>query len=191
MSQPDPIDQLFSGFPVLETERLRLRAITPEDAEAVFAIFSDEEVTRHYDLYTFEEMEEADDLIDFIAESYEVERQVRWAIARKEDDKLLGTCGFVWLREHRAEIGYDLARAYWGQGIMQEALGALLALAFERLELNRIEALVMPGNERSMALLARLGFVHEGTLREYDHFKGRFQDLEMYALLKRDWHPPV
>jgi len=187
MTQPDPIDQLFADFPEMETGRLLLRAITPEDADAIFAIFADDEVTRHYDLYTFETIDEAAELIDYMAEAFETERQVRWGIARKEDNRLLGTLGFVWLREYRAEIGYDLARTHWGQGIMQEALNALLELAFDDLGLNRIEALVLPGNRRSTALLGRLGFRREGTLHEYDYFKEKFQDLEMHALLRREW----
>jgi len=187
MNQLDPIDQLFNEFPELETERLSLRAITIEDVGAIFAIYGDEEVTRYYDLYTFATAAEAEELIDYMDEGYEKERQARWGIAQKKDNRPVGRVGFVWLREHRAEIGYDLAQAYWGQGIMQEALTALLELAFETLELNRLEALVIPGNHRSTALLGRLGFRHEGTLREYDYFKEKFQDLEMYALLQRDW----
>ena len=187
MTQLAPIDQLFNEFPEFETERLILRAIEPEDAEAIFAIFNDVEVTRYYDLYTFATTAEAAELIDYMGEAYETERQIRWGIAGKEDNKLIGTLGFVWLREHRAEIGYDLARAHWGQGIMHEALNALLELAFDDLALNRLEALVVPDNTRSIALLSRLGFHHEGTLREYDYFKDKFQDLEMHALLHRDW----
>jgi ribosomal-protein-alanine N-acetyltransferase len=120
-------------------------------------------------------------------ESYETERQVRWGIVRRADGRLLGTCGFVWLRPHSAEIGYDLARACWGKGYMYEALSALLDYAFFDLDLNRIEALVMPANMRSKRLLKRLGFAHEGTLREYDYFKDAFHDMEMHALLRRDW----
>ncbi len=61
---------------------------------------------------------------------------------------------------------------YWHQGYMSEALRAMLAYGFETLELNRIEALVMPENEASAILLLRLGFSEEGVLREYAFFKG-------------------
>ena len=155
--------------------------------EDVFAIFSDAEVTRHYDLETIVEMEEAYELIDYMAESYATERQVRWGIEHRADAKIVGSCGFVWLRPHSAEIGYDLAKAYWGQGIMHEALTALLDYAFGDLGLKRVEALVMPQNARSKKLLGRLGFTHEGTLREYDHFKGASHDMEMHAILAHDY----
>ncbi len=182
----NPVDQLFEEFPRFETARLYLRPLDADDADALYAIFADEEVTRHYDLETFVEVSEATDLIDFIHESYETERQVRWGIVRTADDQLLGTCGFVWLRQSSAEIGYDLIRSAWGNGYMHEALMALLDFAFEELALNRIEALVMPGNVRSQRLLARLGFVHEGTLRQYDYFKGAFHDMQIHALLRGD-----
>jgi RimJ/RimL family protein N-acetyltransferase len=63
-------------------------------------------------------------------------------------------------------IGYDLARLYWKQGIMTEAIEALLRFGFEVRNLHRIEARVRRGNEASMRLLRRLGFQEEGLLRE-------------------------
>ena len=182
----DAIDQVFRRFPVLETDNLLLRELVADDAEEVMAIFADEAVTEFYDLYTFQTPAEATELIEHMRNSYEQERQIRWAITRKEDDRLIGTCGFVVLYQHRGEIGYDLARAYWGRGIMAEALRAVVRFGFDEMALNRIEALVMPGNRNSTRLLDKLGFVHEGTLREYDFFKDQFQDLDCFSILRRD-----
>ena len=134
---------VFDYFPVLETPRLILRRITEADAADLFAVFSDDAVTEHYDLYTFEELDEAYDLVEYFDESYQHERQIRWGIERREDGRLLGTCGFVALYEHRGEIGYELGRAYWRQGYMREALAALLAYGFMEMELNRIEDAAM------------------------------------------------
>ncbi len=181
------MDDIFATFPELETERLLLREIRQEDAPAILEIFADEEVTRYYDLYPYHSLEEAQELIDFFAESFEVERQIRWGIARKEDNRLIGTCGYVVLWGHRGEIGFELARPYWGQGLMAEALDAIIAFGFERLGLNRIEALVMVENARSAALLRKLGFTQEGILREHDFFKGRFHDMRCFALLRREF----
>ena len=178
---------VFDYFPVLETPRLILRRITEADAADLFAVFSDDAVTEHYDLYTFEELEEAYDLVEYFDESYQVERQVRWGIERREDGRLLGTCGFVALYEHRGEIGYELGRAYWRQGYMREALAALLAYAFTEMEINRIEAMTVPANAGSAALLRSLGFTEEGILREYDYFKEEYQDLRCFSLLRREY----
>ena len=183
------IDRLFAEFPVLHTPRLRLRALGEEDASDLLTIFGDDAVTAHYDLETFVSLEEAYELIDYMLDSYASERQARWAVERTADRRMIGTCGFVWLRPHSAEIGYDLARACWGAGYMREALQALLHYAFTKLDLNRVEALVLPANIRSQRLLSGLGFINEGVLREYDYFKGAFHDMQMHALLRRDFKP--
>lgn len=180
---------VFDFFPTLETPRLILRRIEDADAADLFAVFSDAAVTEHYDLYTFEELDEAYDLVEYFEESYQQERQIRWGIARREDGRVIGTCGFVALYEHRGEIGYELGSAYWGQGYMREALQAVLKLGFETLELNRIEAMVLPQNRASAALLRKLGFTEEGTLREYDYFKEQYQDLRCFSLLRREFEP--
>ena len=184
------IDRGFGDFPALETRNLRLRRLTTRDAAAILDIFADEEVTRYYDLYTFCTIREAIELIDFMHESFLAERQIRWGIERKADGKLVGTCGFVVLHQHRGEIGYDLARVFWGHGYMREALGAVLAYGFHTLDLNRIEALVMPDNRASIRLLNALSFQNEGVLREFDRFKGAFHDLCSFSLLAREFGEP-
>jgi len=185
----DPVDQIFTEFPEYETERLILRQIVPADAPSILAIFADEAVTKYYDLYTFTRLDEAVELIEFFSESYRAERQIRWGIVRKEDNQLIGTCGFVGLHTHRGEIGYDLARAYWRQGYMTEALEVLLEVGYDEMQLHRIEALVMPENIASAGLLRKRGFTDEGLLRDYDFFKDAYQDLRSFALLEGEFDP--
>lgn len=177
----------FEEFPEIETERLILREIMPEDAPAILAVFGDPAVTRYYDLETYTTLRQAEELIDFFDESFELERALRWGIERKADGVLMGTCGFVWLRRFRGEIGYDLAQAYWRQGYMAEALDAILEFGYTELELNRIEALTMAENVASAELLRSLGFEEEGLLREHDYFKGAFHDMRLFALLRREF----
>lgn len=179
----------FEAFPEIETERLVLREIMPDDAPAVFAIFSDAEVMRYYDLNAYQNPDQAAELIDFFDESFEVERAIRWGIERKSDQRLIGTCGYVWLRQYRGEIGYELARAHWRNGYMQEALDAILEFGFDELQLNRIEALVMLENLASAQLLRKIGFQQEGILRQHDFFKEAFHDMRLFALLKDEFYP--
>ena len=183
----DPIDQIFVQFPEYETERLILRQIVSDDAPSIMAIFEDEAVTQYYDLYTFTRITESVELIEYFSESYRSERQIRWGIVRKEDDRLIGTCGFVALHNHRGEIGYDLAGAYWRQGYMTEALEALLEIGFDDMQFHRIEALVMVDNVASAGLLRKLGFTEEGILRDYDFFKDAFQSLRSFSLLEDEY----
>ena len=179
-------EDIFVTFPRLETERLILRQIRASDANALFAFFSDEEVSskRH------RSVEESQAFIQQLQHWYQAHENIEWGITRKSDDLLIGTCGFYAFDEgfHRAETGYELHKACWRQGIMSEALTAILTFAFTTMELHRIEAIVDEGNERSQGLLRKLGFVHEGTLRQHQFFGGRFLDEYHFGLLKDEWN---
>jgi ribosomal-protein-alanine N-acetyltransferase len=84
-------------------------------------------------------------------------------------------------------MGYELARAYWRQGIMREALGAIITYAFTQTALHRIEAVVNDANAPSLALLLNLGFTLEGTLRQRFYFADRYWDDVYLGLLTGGW----
>lgn len=167
-----------------------MRRLHPSDAESLFAILADEDVTRFYDDDAFTQVSEAREQIEAWASAFDAKRAIRWGIARRDNDEIVGTCGYygfhTWHR--RASIGYELARAYWRRGIMTEALHAIIGFGFRQVGLNRIQAVMMPGNEGSAKLLEKLGFRREGFLREYENWgnKGHV-DLLMYSLLARDY----
>ncbi len=179
----------FEAFPRLETERLVLREMQPEDAFAIFQIFSDEEVMKYYDMEAFTSIEQAEAMIERQQTRFAQKERFRWGITLKDEDVVIGTGGYVaWdKQQHLGGIGYDLARAYWQQGIMTEAVAAMVRFGFEEMGLNRIEAMVMPDNSASARLLQKLGFQEEGILHEYGFWKNTFHDLKLFALLKRDF----
>jgi ribosomal-protein-alanine N-acetyltransferase len=84
-------------------------------------------------------------------------------------------------------MGYDLWPDYWGQGLMPEALRALLRYGFEVMELNRVEATTHTENQRSMRVLEKLGFQREGVLRDYYCREGMYNDQVLFSLLRREW----
>ena len=175
-------------FPDLVTTNLQLREMNQADAPAVFRIFSDDEVTRHYDFDTFTNIDQAAELIDRQARRLENGEAIRWGITQIANDVVIGTVGLIVNRHNSVGgLGYDLARPYWRLGIMSEALGIVIGYAFRGVKLNRLQALVMPGNVASAELLRKLGFMEEGTLREYAFFKGRHQDLRCFSLLRREY----
>ena len=183
------LDPAFDSFPRLETPRLILRQIQLADAEALFATFSDEAVMEFYGDLPHRTVEDSHELVRRQHEWYARREGIRWGITRKGEDVVIGSCGLFKFDEEarRAETGYELGRAYWRQGIMSEALGALLTFAFASLWLHRIEAVVDDANERSKGLLRSLGFVHEGTLRQRFFFRGRFWDEHYFGLLHDEW----
>jgi RimJ/RimL family protein N-acetyltransferase len=173
----------------METERLILRPLIPEDSEGLFRIFSDPEVTRYLEITPLKFASEGKTMLEYFNGQFERKSGVRWGIERKQDGVLLGTCGFhsveLWI--FKAELSYDVGRPYWGQGIVPEAAKALLRHAFEDLGMNRIQASVIPEAAASAKVLEKLGFYREGVLRETGYWKGRFWDKVTYSLLKREW----
>jgi ribosomal-protein-alanine N-acetyltransferase len=121
---------------------------------------------------------------------------IRWGLALKSSGRLVGAAALhhVDQARHGAELGYDLAPAYWGRGLMTEALDTVLEYGFGALDLVRIEAVTVADNTRSQHLLTRLGFVQEGVLRRHgldEH--DELCDEVVLALLKNEWqeHSPA
>ncbi len=184
------LDVVFDTFPQLETKRLVLRELHSGDAESLFAVLGDEEVTQFYDDEGFRDVSQAGKQIEAWAAGFRARRCVRWGIAQRENGEIIGTCGYYGFHgwHKRAGIGYELARPFWRQGIMTEALGAIIEFGFKRVGLNRIEAVVMPGNQVSVKLLEGLGFHQEGVLREYENWGDKgYVDLMMFSLLRREY----
>ena len=97
----------------------------------------------------------------------------------------MGTIAFwnIQKAHYRAEVGYALHPAHQGNGLMQEALLAVLVYGFNTMHLHSVEANVNPANTASIKLLERNGFVREGYFRENYFYNGRFLDSAIYALL--------
>jgi ribosomal-protein-alanine N-acetyltransferase len=180
----------MSDFPTLETDRLLLRELVADDAPALFAIHGDPPAMRWYGADPMIDVRQARRLIEIFAGWRQMPNPgVRWGIQRQSDGSLVGTCGlFKWNRGWRTcTVGYELARAARGAGLMAEALSVALAWAFEEMQLNRIEAQIHPDNAASLKLARGLGFVQEGRAREAGFWQGGHHDLLQFGLLRRDW----
>ena len=176
-------------LPTIDAPRVSLRWLTGADAPALFSIFSDPEVMRYWSSPPLADMEGARGLLADIHEYFRQRTLFQWGIARRADDRVIGTCTLFHLdtANRRAELGYALGREHWKQGYMQEALGALLGFSFGELNMHRIEADVDPRNVSSAKTLERMGFQREGYLRERWLVGGEIQDALFYGLLKREW----
>ena len=179
----------FGEFPQLETPRLCLRELVLEDAQAIFNIRGDYEVTRYNTGLAYDRIEQARDLIQAIRAGYVDCAELRWGITLKPNPTVIGMCGFnYWVRhDRRASIGYDLARAYWGQGLMTEAVRAMVDFGFSRMNLNRIEADADGRNPASARVLQKVGFKHEGIQHQQFFENGSFYDLHLFALLRSEY----
>lgn len=103
----------------------------------------------------------------------------------------MGTCGFVnWSLDHaRAELGYAIHREYWGQGLVPEAVRAMISFGFEKIGLNRIEARCIAENTASARVMEKAGMSYEGTLRQREFIKGAYRNIKLYAILKSEYRP--
>ncbi|WP_099361550.1 GNAT family N-acetyltransferase [Fredinandcohnia onubensis] len=173
-------------FPILETERLRLREIVHGDAQAIFTCFSNNDVTRYYGQDSLTKLEQAEQFVEFFAKNYKEKRGIRWGIELIENEVLIGTIGFnAWSLKHkRAEIGYELQPQYWRKGYTIEAVKKVISYGFDDLDLTRIGAVVFLENAASNELLIKLGFEKEGILRNYMYQNGVAYDTNVYSLVK-------
>ena len=178
-------------LPTLTGKRVRLVALTDMDAPALFSVFSDPEVMRYWLTPPMRDHTEAMEYLEKIHEGFRTKTLFQWGV--NLDGAIIGTCTLFQLdlTHRRGEIGYALARAFWGKGLASDALTALLEFAFTTLELHRIEADVDPRNAKSIHLLERLGFRREGFQRERYFVGGEIQDALLLGLLRPEWRSPT
>jgi len=179
-------------FPVLKTKRLVLRQVTIKDAPWYFEHFNTKEIVEGQDHGGPRDLSEARaELKLYFVDVFRLKRGIRWGMTVKGCDKLIGSVGFYkWIQPERyqAEMGYDLNPAFWGEGIMTEALSAIIQYGFDQMGLHRIEVLISHQNKRSQTLIRRLGFEREGVLRDHYFVEGRFSDDVIFSLLKEEWN---
>lgn len=173
----------------LNTERLLLRPIRAEDAQAVFSYRSLPEVAL-YQGWVPASAEEvavyANKMADLPADSKE--QWWQWVIINQSGQTLLGDLAFcVDAEGQQAELGVAVAPHYQGQGYATEALRALISHLFQHYGLHRIHVSIDPRNQPSVLLFERLGFRHEGLLKQSLWFKGQWCDDLLMAVLADEW----
>lgn len=169
---PDPTS---TSFPILTTERLKLRQLSENDAEEIFLLRSDTVINKYLNRKPCETLNDA---IEFIRKINQNSALSYWAITLKGSEKLMGTiCLFGFSEElKKGEIGYELLAEYQGQGIMIEATKKVTDYAFRTLKLKTIEAFTHKDNLSSTRLLQKLNFTETGIIDETN------PDLIMFQL---------
>jgi ribosomal-protein-alanine N-acetyltransferase len=163
--------QFPQTFPRIETERLILREISRTDTPAIFHNFSDPDVAKWFFDQPHTEIEQTAKFVDQFISDFEQGRALTWAITMKENNQCIGTCGYGEIETgKRGEIGFDLAKEYWGQGLMGEALIPIITYGFSVLELSRVEAHTYSANIRARQLLEKLGFQLENVSEDSHHY---------------------
>ena len=182
------LQETIRNFPDLHTPRLLLRRLRMEDAADIFAYACDPPMTRFVFWEPHRTLDDTREYLQRTLQGYADGLPPCWGIQHLGDGVIIGGCAFheVSAMHARGEIGYALARKYWGQGLMTEAVRAMLDYGFNTLQLNRIEARCDVENAGSWRVMEKVGMKFEGVLRQNIMLHGRARDARMYAILRED-----
>ena len=185
MFDPSPFDVM----PYLETERLVLRKMEMRDAPDMYEYSRDPQVAKHVLWEAHTSVSDTKAYIRYMLRKYRAGEPSSWCIVEKSTDKVVGTSGYMWYQKDNssAEVGYSLARRCWNRGYMTEALRAVLDYTFRELGFNRVEAQHEIDNGASGAVMRKCGMLKEGTLRSRLYNKGKYVDVDLYAILRKDY----
>jgi ribosomal-protein-alanine N-acetyltransferase len=165
-----------------------LRYPRASDAPVLYALASDEEVTRYFSWGPYQSEGEARDWLATLPARRRAGVALELAITDRAG-RLIGITllGEFSARDRRCVVGTWLGRRHWGTGANPQAKALVASLAFETLGVERLGAYADVRNTRSQAALERLGFEREGVLRAFHRHGGSPRDVVSYALLRDDW----
>jgi RimJ/RimL family protein N-acetyltransferase len=165
-----------------------LRYARPEDADALFRMASDPEVTRFFSWGPYASRRQAADYVASLARKRAEGERLEFVIDHR-DAGVIGVTGLseFSLRDRRAVVGTWHGREWWGRGANRQSKTLVLALAFAGLRLDRVTAWCGTDNGRSQTALERLGFVNEGVLRRWHVHEGDSKDVISYSMLREEW----
>lgn len=178
---------IFLHFPVIDLGDIILRNICADnDYNNYLNYISTPQVSKYLaDGDVPSSPESAKTELNYWARLFDIRVGFYWAIALKNSNNLIGTCGFnYWNRDHkRAEISYDLDYNYWGQGIMTRAIEAISNFGLQTMQVQRIQATVALDNIPSIRVLEKTGFTRESLLKKFGILQNEPRDFYMYVKL--------
>jgi ribosomal-protein-alanine N-acetyltransferase len=154
----------------IETQRLRLRHFTPNDADELHRIYSNPELFKYMSNEKPLLWEQTRTVINSIIESWQHYNFGVWALVDKRNQKLIGHCGLKYLENTlEVQIGYLLLKRYWGKGLATEAAWASLKYGFEVMKLPKIVAVAKPENIASRRVMEKVGMKYEKDAYYYNN----------------------
>lgn len=179
----------FHPFKNLETDRLLLRRVSTDDVNEILELRGNPETMKYIPRPLVTNTDEALAHIKMIDDKIEANEGINWAITIKGNPQLIGVIGHYRIQpeDHRSEIGYMILPQYNGQGLVTEAVKAVVAYGFDNLQMHSIEAVIDPNNTASERVLLKNGFSKEAHILENELWDGKFWDTVIYSLLKRNF----
>lgn len=180
---------LVKEFPTFEIGDFIMREKQETDLEAFYQYYTDP-IVNEYILSTVpKNLDEARYELKYWRNVFYRGDGLYFAIAEKKTDKMIGSVGLTTYSKYhnRIELSYDMAKEYWGRGIMSAAVRKLVDFNFKTLGINRLEAVCSTFNERSIRLLEKCGFSYEGKLRQHRFHRGKYVDVYSFSILKEEY----
>lgn len=174
---------------IIETKRLKLTGFSTQDITTIFENFSKQEIKKILGHITEEEYQKEEYKHKNGYASYN-RSFIIFLLSEKISDKIIGRCALHnWNKEHhRAEIGYNMSdESYKRKGLMTEAVSAIIDYGFNKLELQRIEALVGNNNIPSLKIIEKHHFIKEGYLRKHYYVNGKYEDSLLFSRLHQEY----
>jgi ribosomal-protein-alanine N-acetyltransferase len=171
--------------PMIETERLRLRAFRAADLKALHALYADADNLRYWGADPSPSLDETRRMMRWHI-AYHPAQYVLWAVEEKKTRRVIGMINYHRRdrRERRVDVGWMTAPGRQGKGYMTEAGRALLRHLIDKLKIHKVEALIRPENKPSAALAKRLGFrLEAGPIRDRWLVGGKWHSVMLYGLI--------
>jgi len=178
------------GTQPIQTERLLLRRFEHDDSHSAFAHWAgDPLVQPMYAEPVYASEEAVKELLHRYISGYSQSSCYRWAITPLGGNNCIGQIAYFLLddKNHFAEIEYCISRAHQNQGLVTEAVRAVMQFGFAQINLHKVQVCHRPDNPASRRVIKKCGFRYEGTLRDYFHVDGKYFDRLYYSVLHSEW----
>ncbi len=182
------------GTQTIETTRLILRRLEPDDAEMMFRNWTgDEKVTRFLRWDAHKTIEETQRMIRQWVNRYPDASTYYWGIYLK-DGEMIGSIGITITSEYdlKGELGYKIGSRWWNQGYSGEAAKAVVDYLFRNTDIERIDSFCAVENPASKKVMEKAGMHYEGLLRHYYKTRDGFHDCTLCGIIRKEWeeaHP--
>ncbi|MBR6682361.1 MAG: GNAT family N-acetyltransferase [Clostridia bacterium] len=180
----DTVYKTFRKVPVLETKRLELRKLKASDYIDMYEYAKKDTVTKYLLWRSHPDAQYTKDYLRYVQTQYRAGEFFDWAIVLKRSGKMIGTCGFARFDydNNSAEIGYVINPLYWRRGYATEAVQRVIDFGFSKLNLHRIEARYMIGNDASRHVMEKCGMKFEGVHKSSLYVKEQYVDIGYCAI---------
>lgn len=183
---------LFKGSPRLETDRLILRKIEPEDYKMAYKLWCNDLDQMIYTIHGVHDNEEVTKkLFDRWIQEYNDEKTMRWIIEVKEINQPIGMIDInnTWSKFSSVESGYVIAKKYWGKGYATEATKRVMKYLFDECELQTFYSEFMEDNIGSGRVMQKCGMTQDGCLRNRCQDRnGKRQNLISYSIIRDEYY---